>query len=190
MKLSTTFRTAALALALGATGAANAATLPAFGITASNQLTIDSAAHVTYKVESKNAGHTNVFLYWAGSYINLALGQSVTLYNVASGLLNFGFTTTAPKSADFYNTQVLNGNNHIKLSLVGPQMARMGFEDINMDNIGQTSDKDYNDLIVSASLSAVPLPGAALLFGTSMLAGAAARRKKQKQQTAGTAIAA
>lgn len=186
MKLSTTFRTAALALVLGAAGAANAATLPVFTVS-DNKLGIDSAAHVTYKVESAQAANTNAFLYRDGSWQQLLVGQSVTLYNVIAGNLKFAFTTLAPVTADFYDAKTHNGSDYIKLTYVTGQNYTIGFEDIKFKN---GSDKDYNDLIVSASISAVPLPGAALLFGTSLLAGAAARRKKQKQQATGSAIAA
>lgn len=195
MKLSSSLRTTVLATLLGFAGIASAAT--SFSgtsgvntLSSTSPLSIDGPAHVTYTVVSKNAAYSNVFLAIGDSIVQLAVGGSTTLYNVMAGALNFGFATTAPTTANFYNNPVYNvgfGSDQIQWKITGLTSAMIGFEDI---SLGNRSDRDYNDLIVTASLSPVPLPGAALLFGTALLSGAAARRKKQKQLAAGNAVAA
>lgn len=168
-------------VALMVAGSAQAATL-AFTGTAGvgSPLGVNAPAKITYTVLSKNASHDNVFLYDGTTAHQLRVGQSHTISFVPAGLLNFGFMTAGPSSANFFGTPVLNGSSQIRWSLASSTLARIGFEDIRLPG----GDKDYNDLIVSASISAVPLPGAALLFGTSIMGFLAARRRRQAAPSA------
>ena len=167
-----------------ATGSAQAATVAFTGTPGTgSQLGISAPASITYTVLSKNASHDNVFLYDGTAAHQMRVGQSITLSYVPAGILSFGFMTAAPSSANFFQQPVLNGSSQIRWSLASSTLATIGFEDIRLPG----GDKDYNDLIVSASISAVPLPGAALLFATSLAGFMAARKRRRAEEESAAA---
>ena len=117
----------------------------------------------------------------AGSANNVATVGQTFFFDVAAGVIDFGFRgpEVTASNTDINNQRIAyitNDNSYIDANTGNPYSFLIGFND------GDTSDGDYDDYVVGvSSISAVPVPAALPLMASALGAfGIARRRNKAK----------
>lgn len=156
--------------------------------TLTNGLFLDlagGAAEITYTYMGFEAGNRNFAAVRGGGVFNnygtsaSYVGQQLTAYQEASGLLQFAFGTVAPFRAIglFVNSALAYP--------ASPEIA-MGFSRIDADSFYvlfddiAAGDRDFDDLVMRIDVAAVPLPAGVLLLLSAILAIAAVGRRQQR----------
>jgi hypothetical protein len=131
----------------------------------------------------KEASNTNFYLSNGSQVVGsgtdvVAAGQSF-YFNIAAGVIDFGFTGTGGSSASNTNASneriayITNDGSYIDANTGNPYAFLIGFND------GGSRDGDYDDYVVG--VSAVPVPAALPLMASALGAfGIARRRNKAK----------
>lgn len=99
-----------------------------------------------------------------------AVGDSYSF--VASGVLDFGFSSNASGGTLAMNDGTFVGSASIGFSQIYDSRTVLAF----FDDSGASNDRDYDDMVVS--ISAVPLPAGMLLLGTALAGFGLSRRRK------------
>jgi len=148
-----------------------------------NGLSVSGPARVTFTYLGSEAGNRNYSLLSSGAEFNntsTGLGAVSTPITIASGLLKFAFGTSSPAGAVGLirndGIAVPADNRYaIGYSAVfnGGKSIYIYFDDI------AANDRDFDDLVARADISAVPIPAAGLLLlGALAGLGAMARRRR------------
>lgn len=133
-------------------------------------------SNVTFTFVGKEAGFNNVFYYNGGFVFNNTAtpgATSVTFTNVAAGALNFAFYSAGPSGA--YQGSFGNGSDRVGAMKNGSDKIALLFND-------KGGDLDYDDMVVTAQVTAVPEPEtyAMMLAGLGLMGTIARRRNKAK----------
>lgn len=149
-------------------------------------LTLNPAqdAILTYTYLGSEAGNTNYSLVMGGQqFFNKggsasSIGDSVSVFQADSGLLSFGFGTSAPAGSvgDIFNDAPAvpaSSNYSIGYRMIDATSFYVLFDDI------AGGDRDFDDIAMRIDVAAVPLPAGGLLL-LSALFGAGALRRRQK----------
>ena len=160
-------------------------------MTTGTQLRVDQDGFVTFYYIAAESAYTNSFHSGSDSITENndsfdfgGHGNEVTIKVSAGEVLDFSFKSASSHAL----TPVNNAANNTNLSGLGiindSGINGDGMSELVLaynDNITLTApgDADYDDMLVRAEFSAVPVPAAVWLFGSGLLGlmGAAARRK-------------
>jgi hypothetical protein len=128
-------------------------------------------SNVTFEFMGKEAAYTNVlFVFDKAVYNNnVSKGTSVTFYNVKAGKLDFGFQSNS------HGTIYENDSSAIAFMTNKTDTSALA-----LFNDAYSKDKDFDDMGVKISVSAVPEPEsyALLLAGLGLIGSVVNRRKK------------
>ena len=152
----------------------------------SNGLQITGAGapfSVTFTYIGFEAGNTNYSANIGGTiFLNKgpgasAAGASVTFSQLATGLIDFSFGTSAPAGSVgvIANNGVANPvspNYAIGYKIISATSAFVYFDDI------ASGDRDFDDLVMKIDIAAVPVPAAGFLLLGALGGLAALRRRK------------
>ena len=125
------------------------------------------------------SGWENAFFTFGDVLVEPAnIGDSLT-YTFDAGVIDFAFVSTQP---DDSLSGVINGQNEFGYLNNLPDFLVVAHSDGYFQlgfNDGYTGDGDYDDFVIGAQVTAVPVPAAAWLFGTGLigLAGVARTRR-------------
>ena len=157
---------------------------------ANEGIRLNGAANLMYTYIGKEAGSTNAFitsslsldeLFLTADYDGLsgtAPGSTFETSQSSAGFLDFSFIglgTCCVASGIFTNGEGnagLNGGLALAVAMISPTKAYLMFG----DGFG---DSDFDDMVVKAEISPIPVPAAVWLFGTAIvgLVGFSRRRK-------------
>jgi len=161
-------------------------------VTIGAQLSVDQDGFVTFSYIAAESWFTNSFHSGSDSMtenddsFNFSGYDSITVSVSAGDILDFSFqSATAGALAPVDNA---SGNNLEGLasitSGIGPASTSnslmqlvLGYND-NPELSGPSMDADYDDMLVRADFSPVPVPAAVWLFGSGLLGLIAAARRK------------
>ena len=153
-------------------------------MTTGAQLSVDQDGSVTFYYIAAESAYTNSF--HSGSDVmtednnafNFDGYDSITINVSAGDVLDFSFrSATASALTPVDNA---SGNNLEGLGIMsdgGMSELMLGYND-NITRTGPGMDADYDDMLVRAEFSAVPVPAAVWLFGSGLLGLIGAARRK------------
>jgi hypothetical protein len=177
-----------------AVGASPAQAMPT-SFTDSSFITLTESSTISFTFAGFSAADTDLMrLVFNGQVIfdnqTATIGQTVTTATLAAGTYQLSLNNTTNGTTYWSNPAMNPDGAHLAFSNnfadfnLGPVPAGAGpapyygWEDRPLQ-AGQTL--DYNDLVFSVAVRAVPEPGSLMLLGGSLLALGAMRRRRQGQ---------
>jgi len=147
---------------------------------ATNGLSLDVPAQISYTFVGSEAGNSNYSMHAANAlFTNYStVGSVIGPFNAVAGLLNFIFGTSSPAvnvSQIANNGVAAPANNNYSIGYkvaADGQSAFLYFDDI------AGGDRDFDDLVVKVNIVPVPAAGFLLLGGLGGLAALRRRRAR------------